>query len=371
MAKYTEESGDTLDFTGATEYTETTGDVLDFELVLAIRAQLPARTLQLSRTEPTATGAGTATATNPARTLELSRNVPSVSVVASLPSRTLELSRSVPDATGAGTVQAQAPSRSLQLSRSVPRAGFVNWLLDGAEIGANTGETATHAALTLSQRVGTSTLSDVLRPLKSDEGKVTILPSDDGGFVAVDRADGGNTFTLTPPVKREPLRQEIAAHVQRYEEEMVSQTVDEWQVEIEFARGESRADTPAISETRDTGEWAFDTRYGQIATGRVDAEFTGTGEGGIERFELIMRLTKEQAHVWEAAFALVEGTRIRQIPDATNEVQDDTNGDSTVGVVSPAADTVVSDGNYVVLSWESSRINDAYQEVTATIATTN
>jgi hypothetical protein len=370
MVEYTEGTGDTLDFIGATEYTEPTGTVLDFELVLADRARLPVRTLTLSRNAPTATGAGTATATNPARTIQLSRGQITVKELlsATLPGRTLELSRAVPEATGAGTVEAQAPSRTVQLSRSVPRAGFVDWVLDGAEMGTTTGETATHRLLTLTLRAESDTLSNVLRPLKSDEGQVATLPTDSGGYVAVDRADGGNTFDVIPPAKRQPLRRDMEMHVQRYEESMVSQTVEEWDVTVELVPAESRDDTPDISETRDTGEWAFDTRYGQIVTQRVDAEFVGVGEGGVEQFELTTRLEFDQAHVFEAAMANLEGVRIRSIPDATNEAVDDTGGTATVTVTSPATDDVVADGDYVVIEFESTRLNDRFQSVTMRIA---
>jgi len=262
-----------------------------------------------------------------------------------------------------------------------------NWYIDGAGVPEAINETATHDSLTLEFRVSTSVLETVLRPLKSNEGQVAKRRTDDGGFVAVDRANGGNTYRLEPPTRREPLRQAADYHVQRYEESLVSQSVDEWNVEIEFVPSENRADTPSINQNAsgatfdwtfdqaftsnfDGGQgWAFDTRFGQLATDRVDAEFVGTGEGGVRRFELTTRLTFDQSRVFEAALSLLEGVRVREIPDATNVAVDDTGGDSTVTIDAPANATV-SDGDYIVSEFESTRLNDGFQSVSFTIAET-
>lgn len=369
MVEYTEGTGDTLNFGGATEYAELTGDVLNFELTIADRIQLAARTLQATRTGPTVTGAGTATATNPARTLQTTRAGPTLAYILSAPSRSLSLTRAVPEATGAGTATSQLSTRSLQTTRDVPRIGFVNWVLDGQEIPGVFDEIATNDTLALAFRVQTETLTNVLRPLKTDQGQVGKLTTDTGGFVAVDRANGANTFDLIPPVRRKPLRQEGTVHVNRYEEDLISQEVNEWNVELDLLQAANRTDSPSSSDTPDAGEWAFDTRYGQIATARVDAEFLGTGDDGVARFELTTRLTFEQAHVFEAALSKLDGQRVRQIPDGDNVAVDETGGANTLDVVSPTPDVVAS-GEYVCTEWESERLSDAYQQVSLTIAET-
>lgn len=317
----------------------------------------------------TVTGAGTATADAPGRLLRTTRTTPSLAYGVNAPARTLALDRAVPEATGAGTATADAPSRTLRTTRDVPRIGFVNWVLDGAEVPGVFDEVATHDTLTLAFRVQTDTLTDILRPLKTDQGQVAKLTTDSGGFVAVDRANGNNTFDLIPPVERKPLRQEGNVHVEGYEEDLVSQEVNEWNVELNFMESANRTDVPSIDETPDSGEWAFDTRYGQIATQRVDAEFLGTGSDGVPRFELVARLTFEQAHVFEAALAKVDGQRVRRIPDGDNVAVDETGGDVTVDVTSPTPDVVTS-GDYTVTEWESERISDAYQELSLQIAET-
>jgi len=257
-----------------------------------------------------------------------------------------------------------------------------NWYIDGVPVPAQTGETATHKRLTLEFRVQTDVLRDTVRQLKSDQGKTKTLVTDDGGFTAVDRANGGNSFTLSPPDARKPLRQEGVYHVRTYEESLVSQTAEEWQVEVEFVKDENRTDSPSINEgangavfdwtfdqTFGGGEWGFDTRYGSIATERVDAEFAGTGDDGVVRYEITGRLTFDQSHAFEAALARVDGTRIKQVPDAPNQPRDETNDDAnTISISSPDSDTL-SSGEYVLIEpFESERLNDAYQQVSFTVA---
>jgi len=240
------------------------------------------------------------------------------------------------------------------------------WQIGGEYAGQVTAEVATFETLELTIRATSGTLTTALRPLKPDEGQVEILRNDDGGFVAVDRANGGNTFTVTPPGRGQPLRQPGDFHVRRYEEDLVSQEVGEWNVELELVRDADRADSPSISETVGANEWGFDTRFGQIATDRVDADFLGTGADGVERFELTTRLTFDEAHVFEAALSLLAGQRTKTVPDAPNLVVDETGGAATLTVDSPTTNEV-SDGDYVVSEWESRRVTGAYQEIAFTI----
>lgn len=247
--------------------------------------------------------------------------------------------------------------------------GFLNWVIGGEQLTTVTGETSTARTLTLQPRVTTDTLEATLRPLKTDEGKVDVLGTDDGGFVAIDRADGGNSFSIIPPVTRQPLRQSGTVHVARYEEDLVSQAVGEWDVTLELTRDADRTDTPSISQTPAADEWGITTRYGEIATSRVDAEVVGTGEGGVQQFELLTRLTDEQAHAFEAALSQLGAGRVRNVPDAPNVAVDDTSGNvATVTLDTPDSQTVVGDGDYVVTEWESTRLTDAYQEVSVTVA---
>lgn len=252
-----------------------------------------------------------------------------------------------------------------------------NYQIDGDGAARVIDEEATAERLTLTARVTTANLTSVWRPLKSDQGEVEILDIDDGGFSAIDRANGSNTFTLDPPAARKPLRQSGEYHVDSYEEELVSQDLGEFNVEVEFVRDANRTDEPSSNEVKSGasfpwtfdqaftkhGGWGFDTRYGQIVTERVDAELLGTGADGVRRFEITARLTFNQAHVFEAALSRLGGTRVRDIPDGTNLLVDDTGGDATLTVDVPDGQDIISDGEFVVTDWTSTRINDAFQTV--------
>lgn len=259
-----------------------------------------------------------------------------------------------------------------------------SWWIDGVPVNRIISEEATNRTLTLTWRVTTDTLTTTLRPLKTDEGKVETIGTDDGGFRAVDRSNGANTYTLTPPTRRLPLRQEQTVHVLRYEETLVSQDTDEWDVTVEFVRSEERTDTPTIDqpatgaafawtfsqafERRTPATWGFDTPRGELSSDRVSADLLGTGEGGVKRFEVEARLTTAQTHAFEAAYARLGGGRVRTIPDAPNVAVDDTTDDAVTVDVNSPADAAVSSGAYVVAEWSSERLTDAFQNVSMTLA---
>jgi hypothetical protein len=287
------------------------------------------------------------------------------------PGATIGVGTPTADVVDTGVVSLSDPGATIRINAVPSNIGYGEWVIAGNAVApTTTGETATPRTLTLAYRVTSDTLTAALRPLKTDEGKVDVLPQDDGGFVAVDRANGANTFEIFPPVGRTPLRESGDYHVARYEEQLVSQAVGEWDVELELTRDADRTDTPSVSQTPASDEWGFTTPLGQIATARVDAEFAGTGRDGVERFDVTARLTFQQAHVWEAAFARIAGTRVKSIPDETNVMVDDTGGDATVTVDTPATQSVITDGEYVVTEWSSERINDSFQRITFTLAET-
>jgi len=261
-----------------------------------------------------------------------------------------------------------------------------DWQVAGLAVPSQQSEVVTPTTLTLRWRVTTDVLTNKLRPLKSDEGKVDILRTDDGGFTAVDRANGDNTYTLRPPDRRQPLRFKRDYHVNRYEEDLISQDVGEWSVEVEFIKSSNRTDSnvqdrpvggatfpmvfDATFERRSSAGWGFTTPSSIFWTDRVDAEFLGTGEDGVERFELTARLTFGEAHTFESDYPKLAGGRVRDIPDATNLAVDDTGGAATLTIDSPDT-AVISDGEYVIIEpWESTRLSEAYQSLSMTIAST-
>ncbi|AFH22131.1 hypothetical protein OSG_eHP18_00105 [environmental Halophage eHP-18] len=262
-----------------------------------------------------------------------------------------------------------------------------DWYIDGIVAPTVTDERATDRSLTLQWRVSSAKLKAALRPLKDNQGKLGELDTDDGGYVAVDRADGANTFVIDPPHRRKPLRQQGEYLVADYEENLVSQSVDEWDVTVDFVSAANRTDSPSINQaasgaafdwtftqafSRSLGGkgWAFDTRYGQLVTDRIDAEFIGRGGGGVRRFEITARFTFDQAHAFEAALSRLGGVRVREIPDAPNVAVDETaDNAATVGIDSPPNNDV-ADGSYVVTEWDSRRLNERFQELEFVVAET-
>ena len=345
------------------------GTAVGSTTIASLDVRIPHRTAALERREPSVTGEGAATATQPHRTVTLSRTAFTLIQIAAASHRTATLARESPTATGIGTVPVAAPHRPLSLSRPQARIGFASWLLAANEIETVTAETSTDTVLGVTARVETQRLLDALRDLKTNEGKLDVLTTDDGGFTALDRADGGNTYELIPPVRRLDLRQRQDVLVDAYEESLVSADVNEWDVDLELHRSENRTDTPAIAETPDAGEWGIETRLGEIATDRVSADVLGTGADGVERFELALTLTFEQAHAFEAALSRLGGTRVREIPDASNVVVDETDDDAaTVTIDAPDGQDAIEDGEYVVLGWDGERINEAYQKYEVEVA---
>jgi len=345
MPTHTPPDSQAVDF-ALESYTPADSDAGDFELAGGVLSA-PVQEWELTQPQASVSGTGMATVSAATETWQWSQ----------------------PDAMIARVTLVQPPVQDWTLTQPAAVVQLVQrWSIDGTLIDRATAETATPSTLSLTFRVSTDDLLDTLRALKSDEGKVSVLPTDDGGFVAVDRANGANTFTLSPPARRTPLRIPRTAHVDRYEEELVSQDVGEWSVELEFVVGADRTDTPSISESPAADEWGLTTRYGTIATDRVDAEVLGTGADGVERFELTLRLDRDQAHVFEAAVPQIRGTRVKEVPDAPNVMVDETGGNATLTVDAPDGQNAVSDGDYVVTDWESRRVTDRYQEITVTLA---
>lgn len=348
--------------------------------------QMPVTTVSADTPSPSLDASGTATVAAPVTTVQADTPAPLVGNILRAPATTVQADTPAPTLSASGTATLDVPTTTVTASTPAPTVSANTWILDGTPLPDAITEVATDRTLTLTFRVPTDTLTQTLRPLKSDEGKVAVLDSDDGGFVAVGRANGANTFSLTPPADRSPLRQAGTVHVRRYEETLVSQTVEEWDVEVEFVVAADRADSPTIAQTltaagtpfdltfdvtfgtQNRARWGLTTRYGQIVTGQMTADFVGTGEGGVERYDLTMHLTYDQAHTFEAALSQLAGARIKEVPDGDNVAVDDTGGTATLTVDAPDSQTAVSDGDYVVLNWESTRISEGYQIVDATIA---
>jgi hypothetical protein len=233
--------------------------------------------------------------------------------------------------------------------------------INGVDAGTNTSESATWQELQLSFRVTKSKLNTVFRPLEPNAEKVETLDTDTGGFTIKDRSSGtNNTHSVTPPSSRQPLRQAGDYHVVGYQDEQVSQDVNEFDVSVTFLRTSPKSTTGlGLAET---GPWELTVTEGTIGTNRVSAQLLSRGEDGVEKYELNTILTVTQAQAIEQSLARLNGYRVRTIADDTNLAVDDSGGRATVTVDTTPDTTVVPTGEYAVESWETQRLNDAYAE---------
>jgi hypothetical protein len=239
--------------------------------------------------------------------------------------------------------------------------------INGTDAGENTSESATWQELQLSFRVTKSRLDTVFRPLEPNAEKVETLETDTGGFTVKDRSAGtDNTHTITPPSSRQPLRQAGDYHVIGYEDEQVSQDVNEFDVTLTLLRTDAKTLT-TLGLTQ-TGNWELTVSEGTIGTNRISAELLSRGEDGVEKYELTAILTVTQAQAIEQSLARLNGYRVREIADSTNLAVDDSAGRATVDIDATPDTTVVPTGGYACESWETTRLNDAYAETSLTIA---
>lgn len=354
----------------ATTDTDVTPEVDSATVTTIQTLTTAAATLEFAAPTPTIRPAGQAAIQPATRAVEFDAPTPTLQQVARLDTNpaAVEFDAAATGTSAAGQATIQPSPSVVEFRPGSAGVGYGQWVIDGDPVERIDDETATYDSLALTFRVTSTDLTSVLRPLKSDEGQVSTVQTDSGGYSAVDRAGGDNSYSVTPPIVRQPLRQEGTYHVARYEESLVSQEVEEWDVELEFVPEENRTDSRPISETVGSGEWGFTTRYGTIATDRVDADFLGSGADGVERFELVARLRYGQALAFEAALSRLASARVREVVDGTNVAVDDSQGSASTLTVESPTPGEVSSGEYVVTAWESERLNDEFQSVAVEVA---
>lgn len=252
---------------------------------------------------------------------------------------------------------------------------YERWRIGGQIIGSTLEEIATFRGLEITVRCTRGQLIDTLRALEPDAGKVDVLPKSDGSFVAVDRADGNNSFDFDPPDARKPLRESLTYLVKAYDEELIETAGDEYDVTLELVRPSARDEDPDDTLSDDPGratsdDWVFEIDRGDVVTDRVAGELLGSGAAGVERVRLLATMTAAQALVFEASLAWLDGMRVRDIADGENRVVDETRdaalGRNTIELTSPDGG-LVNTTTWVASEWASRRINDSYQRIEAEI----
>lgn len=243
------------------------------------------------------------------------------------------------------------------------------WRVGGLQLRELLNETRTWETLTLEFRSNRDHVLSRLRPLDTDAGKLELLERSDGGFVAVDRVDGSNTFEVAPPTGRIPPRIAGDYLVDEYNEEIVDQQGNEYRVTVSLIPDEDRNTNSGYTETAGAGEWEFDFYTGTIATTRVHSELGTSGGSGTKSKRLTLILDADQVQVLEESASFLNAVRTREVPDGENVSEDNSPGDrNTVTVASPDED-VLESGDYVVQEWKSEMQNDRFQRVSLTLET--
>lgn len=242
-----------------------------------------------------------------------------------------------------------------------------NWRVGGLQLYEHVSDTREWDALTLTFRAEKTHLLNRIRPLDRYSGKLDILEKADGGFLAVDRQDGNNTYRIVPPADQEPPRLELDYLVDEYNEELVDQQGNIYRASIKFVPETPRETTSSLAETAATGEWEFQFETGTIATKRVHQEIKGQASEGVAGKQLRLVLEPDQVKVLEESASHLEGVRVREVPDGENVAEDNTATErNTVHIVSPNQD-VLSTGDYRVTGWKTEFVNEDFYRVNLSV----
>ena len=245
------------------------------------------------------------------------------------------------------------------------------WRVGGMQLREIVEETRSWDSLTLTFRADKQLVTNRLRPLDQEAGKLDILETADGGYIAVDRVDGANTYQLNPPTGRQPPRLAGTFLVNEYSEEVVDQQGGEYQATVTLVPDGPRTTDSGYTETVGSGEWEFDFETGTIATRRVNAGVGSSASSGTRDKRLQLILTDMQVQVLEESATALNAARVREVPDGKNIAEDNSPGDrNTVAVASPNED-VFESGDYVVQSWETTMQNDDWHRVSVTLKESN
>lgn len=212
--------------------------------------------------------------------------------------------------------------------------------------------TATPEGWSLETRGRTATERSLFETLRDNAGDVEQRERPDGTLEALDTAKQGssNTYPVFPGSDSEPPRTDRNMLVDSATIEHLSADGQAVTASIDFLAADSR-DTVTYSDSQDTTKWEFDFSAGpRIVTDSVHE----IGDSGQITVQTI--LTAAQTEAFETTAAAVAGAVVEDVPDGDELARDTTpNSRQTVTVTSPTgqSDPPLSDGDYLVTTWES------------------
>lgn len=323
---------------------------------------------------PTVTGSGTVSVGVDAP-IEMALSVNDVAARYTIAPTPIEMAIELPgpEVTGSGTVTVGVDA-PIEMAVAVPAdqaIGYPFWAIDDTPIDEHVSEIRDWQTLGLVFRVDSTTLSNELTPLKDTAEKHEVVPASDGSFSTLDRASTDGIYTLTPPVGRDPPREERDYLVESYRQRQLDQAGTSHEVDLSFVAKSNRdPDGTATDELRASDEWAFDFRSAQVATTRVTPD---VGEGtntAAETVDLTLLLDATQTKVLEESLTRLAAVSTREVPDGTNTVDDDSDapaGANTFTVTTPDGESPIPDGNYVAMDWSTDWQSDRLFRVDLTM----
>ena len=271
------------------------------------------------------------------------------------------------------TYQAYGPTgvRTIGDARRI----FRFWAINAQYPIPATEEVRTYDQLSLTMRAKKSQVVDVLRPLfDAASGEVDVIEKSGGSYESFDTSQSGNEFTITPAHRQRPTRVPRNYLVDKYDEQIVDQKGDEYQVSVDFVpektrepdeeyEGREESDHEFVFQKREPEQWQFVMHSGTIATKSITKDIK-RGKDGVN---LRMVMKPKQTQIFEESASYVEGITGREIPDGDNKWDDESPGSrNTTYIVPPEASAGVFDeGNYRITKWTTTRINNESYEINA------
>jgi len=241
-----------------------------------------------------------------------------------------------------------------------------NWLFGDSQIPGLVEETAEHDSLTLVFAADRALFESRLRPLSAESGEVDVVGDSSGSFTAYDRAGGDNTYQLEPPDARNPPNAPGKYLVADFESEVRDQAAEEYLATVELVPGASRTQTGTVDGSG--GRWTLSFETGTVSTDRVSSDVSEQARKSQSGVVLTAVLNGEECRALEESASALGAVRYRSVPDGDEVVEDNSDGSRNTVEIDPPADAPLEPGDYVVLGWTRTALNDDFYEAEMELA---
>lgn len=241
------------------------------------------------------------------------------------------------------------------------------WRFDSTDIETLVEEKAYWNKLMLKFRVTKSTYDAKLAEVEKNAGKASAFVDSKGKFTGRDRSGGDNTYSLSPPLGRDPPRRSGDYICSKFKRQQLDRQGDRYMVTTEWLRPESktlRDESLYINETAGSTEWWFIFDRGEMATSRVSAKIRGKNQAQLTEAELEVVMDIDQTTLFEEHCSRLANVHEVNYPDAKNESIDETpESRNSVYVKPPDTGSAFTEGYYRVSEWTTHWTNDKHYRV--------